>query len=142
MLQNLNPYEWAEVELILSKPDRRTLTLENYIFVVGAHQKIVTLKEAGADPFLPDFQDRDLVRKQYVKSITPIKVLQGVEIDKAETSGLIDQLIKMKYLRDLKVKVSYLHGVASKLGLIDLNNVGKATKYLQLQGGGFRTSSL
>lgn len=139
MFMNLNPYERAELELITTKPDRYVITRENYIFVVGSHPDILDLKKPGIDAFLPDEPDREFVREEYIHSISPVKILRGIMVQKAEEAGIISALSRKMYVADLNHKVALLHIVASSLNLIDMEKVGSYANYMiPLEGGGVR----
>lgn len=141
MLQELNPYELSEFKFLTSPPTHRRQTLENYIIVVGSHELVRAYEhpekelKTHLNGFLPSYTSRDTVRKQFIRGISPVKILQGVEIQWAEESGVINSLIEKDYMADLKSKVSLLHSIATDVGIIDMSKVQKVMGEIPVEGG-------
>ncbi len=135
MLQGLNPFELIEFIYLKSDVIEVNNALEKYIITVSSHPKI------RADPLanLPEYPDRLLVAKRYIKSIHRLKIMQNVLRQKAEDSGKIDHLVNREYFIRLRKRTLELHKLLSKKGLFDLSKLNIGRIVLYGEGGAVRT---
>lgn len=148
MLVDLNPYEAAILDLIVSRPERRTIVKENFIWLIGQHPNIInrTVEYNGIkikiDTFMPDYPSASVVAKNYAKSITPIKILQTQFIKQAHDSGIVAVEQERIYVRNLNNKISAIMLEMSNAGLIDVGKLQQAVRTIEHEDGtGFRKIS-
>jgi len=135
VLQNLNPYEVVIYEMLMSSPQKRTMTLENVIMIIGAHSKMM---EKGLDNLVPAGPHIGEAIEIYIRAFSQNKprILAEMDALSAEQSGELDKFIKRETVRRTKEKAAQVIQAGINLGLIDLKKLTNAVRdTIPVQGG-------
>lgn len=138
-IESVNPIEETlSVFLLAKRGSEWRLACKKIILVLGSHKKIQdTQKDINNE--LPLQPNRDITRKRYAKSISPMTVLQSGVIQRAEEEGIIDKILTDQYENDLCSKVSRILNALSQKGIMDLSKIiSFRSSGVDLEGGGFR----
>ena len=138
-IEAVNPIEETITTFLLA--DRNTkwlLACKKIIMLLGSHPSIQD-KEKGINNLLPKRPDRDVIRKDFVKSLTGgIKILQSGSMQRAEDEGIISSLCNQSYEDILCLKASMIISALSENGIINIEKIISRSAGIPLQGGGFR----
>lgn len=138
-IEAVNPIEETITTFLLAdRSSKWLLACKKIIMLLGSHPKIQS-KEKGINNLLPGRPDRDVIRMDFVKSLTGgVKILQSGSMQRAEDEGIIGGLCSQAYEDVLCRKVSLIISALSEEGIIDIQKIISRSPGIILQGGGFR----
>lgn len=138
-IEAVNPIEETITTFLLAdRSGKWLLACKKIIMLLGSHPNIQD-NELGVNNFLPKRPDRDVIRKDFVKSLTGgVKILQSGSMQRAEDEGIIEALCNQKYEDILCYKASMIISTLSENGIINIEKIISRSSGILLQGGGFR----
>lgn len=138
-IEAVNPIEETITTFLLADRSLKwLLACKKIIMLLGSHPTIRDDKK-NLNNRLPGRPDRDVIRKDFVKSLTGgIKILQSGSMQRAEDEGIITHLCNQSYEDILCSKTSRIITALSDEGVINIERIISRSAGIPLQGGGLR----